>query len=149
MGQALSAAIQQLHHPPTPTHQALVSYLAILLLRVHKMMESICLDDEDTDPDWDIIEHGYAEPRTPSTLSDNHNELETDTRPQQYDSSEPGSEDEYPGGQGAPKRKKGGYDSRIEQIIYENPDLPILIVDAGKSSESGGKYIVYTIRTGV
>ncbi|KAH0544919.1 Sorting nexin-41 [Glutinoglossum americanum] len=46
-------------------------------------------------------------------------------------------------------RKKGGYDSRVEQIIYENPDLPILITDAGKNHESGGSYIVYTIRTGV
>lgn len=45
--------------------------------------------------------------------------------------------------------KKGGYDSRIEQILYENPELPILITDAGKSAEGGGKYIVYTIRTGV
>lgn len=46
-------------------------------------------------------------------------------------------------------RKKGGYDSRIEQIIYENEDLQILITDAGKSHESGGSYIAYTIRTGV
>ncbi|KAH0555889.1 hypothetical protein GP486_006164, partial [Trichoglossum hirsutum] len=46
-------------------------------------------------------------------------------------------------------RKKGGYDSRIEQILYENPDLPIFITDAGKNHESGGSYIVYTIRTGV
>ena len=46
-------------------------------------------------------------------------------------------------------RKKGGYDSRIEQILYENPDLQIVITDAGKSHESGGSYIVYTIRTGV
>ncbi|KHJ30973.1 putative sorting nexin-41 [Erysiphe necator] len=45
-------------------------------------------------------------------------------------------------------KKKGGYNSRIEQILYENPDLPILIVDAGKSLETGSKYIVYTIRTG-
>lgn len=45
--------------------------------------------------------------------------------------------------------KAGGYDSRIEQILYENPKLPILIVDAGRSAENGGKYIVYTIRTGV
>jgi hypothetical protein len=44
--------------------------------------------------------------------------------------------------------KKGGYDSRIEQILYENPDLPILITDAGKNSESGGNHITYTIRTG-
>ncbi|RDA92369.1 hypothetical protein CP533_4408 [Ophiocordyceps camponoti-saundersi (nom. inval.)] len=47
-----------------------------------------------------------------------------------------------------PKRKPGGYNSRIEQILYENPDMPIIITDAGKSMESGGRYIVYTIRTG-
>jgi hypothetical protein len=47
------------------------------------------------------------------------------------------------------KRKPGGYTSRIEQILYENPNMPILITDAGKSLESGGRYIVYTIRTGV
>ena len=46
-------------------------------------------------------------------------------------------------------QKKGGYDSRIEQILYENDDLQIMITDAGKSQESGGSYIAYTIRTGV
>ena len=46
-------------------------------------------------------------------------------------------------------RKKGGYDSRIEQILYEHSDLEIVITDAGKSVEGGGSYIVYTIRTGV
>ncbi|MBE3041573.1 hypothetical protein IMZ48_03130 [Candidatus Bathyarchaeota archaeon] len=49
----------------------------------------------------------------------------------------------------APRRKPGGYDSRIEQILYENPELPILITEAGKSPENGGRYIVYTIRTDV
>ncbi|KAF2086415.1 sorting nexin-41 [Saccharata proteae CBS 121410] len=44
--------------------------------------------------------------------------------------------------------KKGGYVTRVEQILYENPDLPILITYAGKNVESGGKYIAYTIRTG-
>ncbi|PFH56338.1 hypothetical protein XA68_16705 [Ophiocordyceps unilateralis] len=48
----------------------------------------------------------------------------------------------------SPRRKPGGYNSRIEQILYENPDMPITITDAGKSLESGGRYIVYTIRTG-
>ena len=46
-------------------------------------------------------------------------------------------------------RKKGGYDSRVEQILYENQDLQIIITDAGKTHESGGSYIAYTIRTGV
>lgn len=45
--------------------------------------------------------------------------------------------------------RKGGYDSRIEQILYEYPDMEIQIVHAGKNTESGGGYISYTIRTGV
>lgn len=45
--------------------------------------------------------------------------------------------------------KKGGYSSRIEQILYENPDLDIVITYAGKNLEGGGSYIAYTIRTGV
>lgn len=45
--------------------------------------------------------------------------------------------------------KKGGYDSRVEQILYENPDLEIFITQAGRNSEGGGNYIAYTIRTGV
>lgn len=48
-----------------------------------------------------------------------------------------------------PKRKPGGYASRIEQVLYENPDMQIIITEAGKSLESGGRHIVYTIRTGV
>lgn len=44
--------------------------------------------------------------------------------------------------------KEGGYDSRIEQILYENPGLEIQIVHAGKNTEGGGGYITYTIRTG-
>ncbi|KAF2721760.1 hypothetical protein K431DRAFT_284681 [Polychaeton citri CBS 116435] len=44
--------------------------------------------------------------------------------------------------------KKGGYDSRIEQILYEHPELDIQIVHAGKNTEGGGGFITYTIRTG-
>lgn len=44
--------------------------------------------------------------------------------------------------------KEGGYDSRIEQILYEHPELEIQIVHAGKNTEGGGGYIAYTIRTG-
>ncbi|KAL8949678.1 MAG: hypothetical protein Q9222_004239 [Ikaeria aurantiellina] len=49
---------------------------------------------------------------------------------------------------GHASKKKGAYDSRVEQLVCENPDLQIVITDAGKSHESGGSYIVYTIRTG-
>jgi hypothetical protein len=49
----------------------------------------------------------------------------------------------------APRWQPGGYGSRIEQLLCENPDMPIMITDAGKSPENGGRYIVYTIRTGV
>ena len=44
--------------------------------------------------------------------------------------------------------KEGGYDSRIEQILYEHPDLEVQIVNAGKNTEGGGGFITYTIRTG-
>ncbi|KAL2863433.1 PX and BAR domain-containing protein [Aspergillus lucknowensis] len=44
--------------------------------------------------------------------------------------------------------RKSVYDSRIEQLLYENPEMPILITDAGKNHEGGGSFIVYTIRTG-
>jgi len=153
-GQALSAETQLLHLPQTLTLRALVSSSAFQLSHVHKMMDSICLDDssDDADTDWDLVEQGYTGPRTPSTTSDNNVEADTNSRPQHYehDTSDGSSDNDYGGAsQAAPKMKKGGYDSRIEQILYENPDLPILITDAGKSSESGGKYIVYTIRTGV
>ncbi|KAJ5583088.1 hypothetical protein N7535_001708 [Penicillium sp. DV-2018c] len=62
------------------------------------------------------------------------------------DLSDPEDEAEY----GAASRqypRKSVYDSRIEQILYENPEMPILITDAGKNHEGGGSFIVYTIRT--
>lgn len=115
------------------------------------MMYSICLDDDDpeADIDWERIEHAIPGVGTPSTTSD-HPESETEPQTRQYEDTSGGSDEEFGGStQVAPKKKKGGYDSRIEQILYENPDLPILILEAGKSLESGGKYIVYSVRTGV
>lgn len=48
------------------------------------------------------------------------------------------------------RQKKGGYASRVEQILWENNNVEIFIVDAGKNVDgSGGNFIVYTIRTGV
>ena len=45
--------------------------------------------------------------------------------------------------------KKGGYDSRVEQWLWENPGSTILITYAGKNMEGGGSFIAYTINTGV
>ncbi|KAI3344061.1 hypothetical protein F4824DRAFT_31994 [Ustulina deusta] len=84
----------------------------------------------------------FETPNTPSSTSEDAAPALTYGR----QPSDMGSDDEF--NQPTPRRKPGGYDSRIEQILYENPELPILITDAGKSMESGGKYIVYTIRTG-
>lgn len=151
MGLALNVAIPQLPPPRTPTPRALVSYSTPLFsCAIVTMWKSISLDDSpDADIDWDVVDQGYAGPRTPSTISD-HPEGDNDPRPQTYADTDDGSDEDYGGSTAVqPRKKKGGYDSRIEQILYENPDLPILIVDAGKSVESGGKYIVYTIRTGV
>lgn len=46
-------------------------------------------------------------------------------------------------------KKRGGYNSRVEQILYEQSDLVITITHAGKNQEGGGSFIAYTIRTGV
>lgn len=97
-----------------------------------------------SDNEWESLDQRFDAPNTPSSTSED--------APKHFDyglgntaSSAQNDEPE----ETVPRRKPGGYESRIEQILYENPDLPILITDAGKSPESGGKYIVYTIRTGV
>lgn len=80
--------------------------------------------------------------------ADDDDQRFNDTRPQQdadYTDSDREGPDSLPTTQ---VKKKASYESRIEQILYENPELPIFIVDAGKSLEMGSKYIVYTIRTG-
>ncbi|KAI4254725.1 MAG: hypothetical protein L6R42_007071 [Xanthoria sp. 1 TBL-2021] len=91
---------------------------------------------------------GFERPITPTsgTSSPTNEPPEFVSRPRDLSDDD---EDNYAQQRsGQMPRKKGGYDSRIEQILYENPDLQILITDAGKSHESGGSYIVYTIRTG-
>ncbi|KAI9876860.1 MAG: Sorting nexin, cytoplasm-to-vacuole targeting pathway/endosomal sorting [Pleopsidium flavum] len=93
----------------------------------------------------------FERPSTPTSTNSstaNNEPPEFVSRPQ--DLSDDYDDGDYPGRRrsGSVPRKKGVYDSRIEQILYENPDLPIIITDAGKNHESGGSYIVYTIRTG-
>lgn len=109
------------------------------------MMESIQLDDpEDANADWVFLASTSDLYGPTAEYAPRHSENDN--------LSDAESDEEYTAhlrGELTPGKKKGGYDSRIEQILYENPQLPILITDAGKSSESGGKYIVYTIRTGV
>lgn len=103
---------------------------------------------DEADSEWEhVVQQNMEAPNTPSSAGDD------DTPPSfARHSADTDSDEEYQAqaqSPGVPKRKPGGYDSRIEQILYENPELPILITDAGKSLETGGKYIVYTIRTGV
>lgn len=87
-------------------------------------------------------DYRYNAPPTPSSTGDEAPPLIT------HESTDEHTDDEEDDrGELVPRRKPGGYDSRVEQMLYENPELPILIVDAGKSSESG-RYIVYTIKTG-
>lgn len=118
------------------------------------MMASVVLDDspDNTDDNWEILDPRHDAPRTPSTTSD-----EAPPRPSFGAESSVADSDEEAAaeadaeayGELVPRRKPGGYDSRVEQMLYENPELPILITEAGKSTESGGRYIVYTIKTGV
>lgn len=100
------------------------------------------VDDGDADFDWVEIDSRYDAPSTPSSTGD---------EAQRHDTTDADSEEEENArsqGELVPRTKPGGYDSRIEQMLYENPEIPILITEAGKSSENG-RVIVYTIKTGV
>lgn len=110
------------------------------------MFQDIPLDssEDDADSDWDIIDPQYDVPQPPEDPHQSSYNAPATSAPDSDDNDDDDAEEQM-----APRRKPGGYDSRIEQILYENPELPILITDAGKSLESGGRYIVYTIRTGV
>ena len=104
-------------------------------------------DSEDEDIDWTLIGPNLDDSTDPSSYSKppdfeqsagfqhDDTDSEEDYRSEALENSMPGP-------------KPGGYAGRIEQILYESPNLPILITDAGKGSD-GTNYIVYTIRTGV
>lgn len=118
--------------------QSLTDYLLHLAAMFHNVPLGL---PSGTDTDWDWLDPQYDTPQAPE-----HSHQPSYTSPANAIDSD---EDDEVQAQLVPRRKPGGYDSRIEQILYENPQLPILITDAGKSLESGGRHIVYTIRTGV
>ena len=97
---------------------------------------------DDADAEWEVVDPRYDIPNTPSSTGDEA------PRPESTDAESEEEENARSHGELVPRTKPGGYDSRVEQMLYENPELPILITEAGKSTESG-RYIVYTIKTGV
>ena len=102
---------------------------------------------------WQDTERDFLAYRRPSTPPSEDEDDEATQDPPEFlsrprDLSDESLEDDRSVHHHLPA-KKGGYTSRIEQILYENPDLQIEITYAGKNLESGGSYIAYTIRTGV
>ena len=91
---------------------------------------------------------GFERPSTPNSGNSSPPNEPPEFISRSHDISE--DEDAYAQQKGgALPKKKGGYDSRIEQILYENQNLQIIITDARKTQESGASFIAYTIRTGV
>jgi len=107
------------------------------------MMQSVCVTSSDDGSDR--AQTGYDEPGTPNDEAPHQASLAKETSDAESDEGTEG----HAHGELVPRVKPGGYNSRIEQMLYEDPEMPIMITDAGKSQESGGKYIVYTIRTAV
>ncbi|OAP59454.1 hypothetical protein AYL99_06752 [Fonsecaea erecta] len=120
----------------------------------HKMWQ----DDEDNNPYGSFNNQDSAtEPSNP-TLSTSYPDSVQPTSPTSYstssnqasqfrdDDDEEQEEEDERQAESGPVPPKGGYDSRVQQILYEQPDLEIVITDAGKSADGG--YIVYKIRTG-
>ena len=90
---------------------------------------------------------GFNRPSTPPSDDDSSPDQRPHFISRAADLSDEELDDDRPQG---PKvdPPKGGYDSRIQQILWENPELDIHITHAGKNHEGGGNYITYTIRTG-
>jgi hypothetical protein len=127
-------------------------------MRFDGMMQTVCLDDppppasdfllSDSEEDWELLANPL--PRLTAQTSYEDPSDFAQSRPAGYDQPDDSDEGEYASenlANSRPGPKPGGYSSRIEQILYENPDLPILITEAGRGTD-GSKYIVYTIRTG-
>jgi len=117
-------------------------------------MEEVPLQDpfeEHKTDHWEIVDASFDAPETPSTISDSNEPVAPAVQSREEHIEEDSDDDDLvrERGQLVPQRKPGGYDSRIEQLLYEDPERPILIVEAGKSMEGGGRYIVYTIQTKV
>jgi hypothetical protein len=88
---------------------------------------------------------GLYRASTPGSDHSSNNE------PPEFISQAAGSDDDDTnvGDEGVSASTRRGYMSRVEEILAKNSDMSILITDAGKNAESGGGYIVYTIKTGV
>ncbi|KAL4785392.1 sorting nexin-41 [Aspergillus varians] len=104
--------------------------------RLSESLHSTTLDSPLYDPEY---------PPPPSIQSSNPDISDFSQHPELSDD-EDGDYDTHQAGAGY--SRKNVYDSRIEQLLYENPEMPIIITDAGKNHEGGGGFIVYTIRTG-
>ncbi|KAL8962995.1 MAG: hypothetical protein Q9183_005067, partial [Haloplaca sp. 2 TL-2023] len=91
---------------------------------------------------------GFERPMTPSSGASSPTPEPPEFVSRPNDLSDDEGDDHAQQRSGQIPSKRGGYDSRIEQILYEYPDLQIVITDAGKNHESGSSYIAYTIRTG-
>jgi hypothetical protein len=90
---------------------------------------------------------GFHRPSTPPSDDDSSPEQRPHFISRAADLSDEELDDDRPQGSKIDP-PKGGYDSRIQQILWENPELDIHITHAGKNHEGSGNYITYTICTG-
>lgn len=90
------------------------------------------------------VSSGYERPATPQSDEDSpQGPPEFLSKPRDL------SDDDEDFSEQQVSRMRPSYENRVERLLNENEDLQIIIIDAGKSHESGGSYIAYTIRTGV
>lgn len=147
MGRALSAEILGRPRLRTRARRSKVSTSISLLSNSLQVMYSVFLGNyDDSDTDWYVVAHNTSESAGPDAFADPPDFAQSAGFVNESDSEEGYASEAL--GNSRPGPKPGGYDSRVEQLLYENPNLPILITEAGKGAD-GTKYIAYTIRTGV
>jgi sorting nexin-41/42 len=137
-------------NPASPSARECTKAVSYLPSAAVRNFGGVALEDDcgSADDDWEVLDARFDVPNTPSTTSDDGGHQVPSFVRDDTDVDSDDGVDRDPG-ELVPRQKPGGYDSRVEQLLYENPNIPILITYAGKSLEGGGRYIAYTIRTGV
>ncbi|KAI9726600.1 MAG: Sorting nexin, cytoplasm-to-vacuole targeting pathway/endosomal sorting [Chrysothrix sp. TS-e1954] len=99
------------------------------------------LDRRDSDFGRSSPTYQFHQPSSPPSGTQSPQNEATDVPPRNRNLSD--DDEEEPS-----SKRRGAYQSRIEQLLNENEELTITITHAGKNQEGGGSYIAYTIKTG-
>ncbi|KAL9058937.1 MAG: hypothetical protein Q9162_001495 [Coniocarpon cinnabarinum] len=88
----------------------------------------------------------FQRPATPPSDDESQHSQAVADLPQDTNGENGGNDEEALAAGSGQIQKKNSYESRIERLLYEHPNLHIQITNAGKNMEGGGNYIDIEVR---